>query len=249
MSSRAKLISFIDIPAFSDDVRGFVMDFLYFRDVTKLILMDKEHYLSLGIDLEKGKLCFKITVYNNDFNYTLSSFGTDCESVAIKEYQVFKNYLSSTTFITKLIDTSDGKKVVIDWNQVYLTHHIRVASCIYRRYAFCPVDESTSRIDHEVIQFPSEVRALGIFRIHFYEGIIPVEPGERKAHVWHNEIEHLLNYSDESGKLKKYMIIYQNLVIRYGKQSENGKRLILKNKRSCRRLVPRQITIIHREII
>lgn len=202
--SQTRILSFINIHCFSDDIRLLILDYLYFRGITKLSNEYANYYLRLGVGLESDKLCMQMTVYDHTSSYVLSSFGINLEGKAIKEYNFLKEYIPTLR--------------LMNWDQVFMNSIGKIPGFHHRRYAFCPKDESTIMIQLKII--------AGYFiEIHLYS-IHKIETKRIakciRTHItWKSEFVHHSPFSEKSEEHKKQIINYQKLVSEHGNNWKN----------------------------
>lgn len=204
-SIQTQILELIHIPSFSDDVRLIILDYVHFRNVTKFKEGGVYYYFRLGVSLEDDKLCLQISIYKNNFYRMISSFGIQCEEKAIQEYNTL---LCSIPNFQSIYDN----KVFIcaaDDDYVY-----------YRRYAFCPSDESTI-----MIRLHAHRRELSVVNVtlYFMETIETQHYG-CSIHtniVWTAYGRHNRYYFENMEHLQPHMLVYQQLAIKHGKKLVN----------------------------
>lgn len=233
-SSQKEILAFIDIPKFSNDLRLLILDYMYIRAVTKLKDDLGHYYLHLNTGLIDNKLCLQITVSNDTLNYVISTFGTYCEEKAIREYDCLKMCISNIS--------------ITHWGQVFIdesssfwpksARYYRYSSCptgsdrsdtvIYRRYAFCPADGSTTMIQLRVND--SDWNNYWRIRLYF---IKDVEISRDDKHVridlnWKALLVHVPIVFPGDEERKQETINYQNLAVQHGQRVNNYKNLRLR---------------------
>lgn len=198
-SSQTKILSFINISCFSDDLRLIILDYIYFRCVTKIPDFP-EYYFRLNIVLENDKPQMQITVSNNTCCYVVSSFGLYCQEKAFIEYNRLINDISS-----------------IDFDQIFINVNKEVDHNIYCRYAYCPTDGSTIMIRMKFERGDSELR------LYFMDTHKTIRIGDclQTSITWKSHVEIIPYYVGQSEKLKKKIVPYQLLASQHGKQWKN----------------------------
>jgi hypothetical protein len=96
--NQKQILAFIDIPTFSDDVRGIILDYMHTKLISKVTLNGLPYFLLLGPYLVNNQLCLQIAAYDDTSYHMLSSFSFGCEPRAIKEYNTLKNDLVLNVF-------------------------------------------------------------------------------------------------------------------------------------------------------
>lgn len=134
-SLKTRILNTICIPSFSNDVRGLVMDYLYFRFATKIEYNGQTNWLGICPGLRRGKLCLFIVLQNATSRGVLSSFAIDCEEKALEKYTQFKGRLAHSTF---------HLEPPFDETLLSLTNY-----CLH---VFCPEDQSTIMLTIDYIE-------------------------------------------------------------------------------------------------
>lgn len=152
-SSLVKILSLIDIPKFSDDIRFMILDYIYPRRVTKLNLDGIVYLVRLGPVLERDKIYLQITAYYNDAEHVLSSFDTYCDKKAMNEY---KTLLRNISYIAPF-----------NWEPAFMTSlQPNSDFAFYSVYVFCLDDEST--VMFQITQKSRVLKGEHMYQLYFY---------------------------------------------------------------------------------
>lgn len=149
LTTQAKILAFIDISQFTDDLRLVIFDYMYARRVTYIAYDGGSYCLRLGPCIENGHCFLQINTHTENFDRVLSTFGTYCEQKAIYEYDIIRNDIISN--------------ISFDWMTCLFTKKdIEKHEIIYNLYAFCQDNQST-------IMFQVEQNTVfGIMLKHYY---------------------------------------------------------------------------------
>lgn len=132
MTTRTQILSFIEIPTFSDDIRGIVLDYMHSNCSADIVIGAITYKLSLRPGLEDNKLCLQVVVHGSTYSRVMSSFGPECEEKAIQEYTNRKNNTGYTSYYV---------------NDLIFNELPSEKTSYGRLYAFCPEDLSTIMIE------------------------------------------------------------------------------------------------------
>jgi hypothetical protein len=153
-STQTRILSLIDIPQFSDDLRLVILDYMHPRYTVRVTLGGLLYWIRLGPSLKDNQLFLEIVAYNFGFSFILSTFGTYCQEKAINEYNYLINNISKIS--------------PFNWNQVFMTVYQQYDHLIsYSLYAFCPDDQST--ILFQIQQQKNERQNFPPCRLCFYQ--------------------------------------------------------------------------------
>lgn len=128
--NQKQLLSQVDIPKFSDDLRGIILNYMHFQETIKTTKDGKCCWLRLGPYLENNHIHLQLDAYDETVTHSLSSFREDCEAKAIHEYNKLKNNLHDV--------------IHLEWDRVFFRDTIASSlGTFYSRYVFCPSDQCT----------------------------------------------------------------------------------------------------------
>lgn len=141
-----QILSHLDIPNFSNDLRLIILDYTCFRKTTKITKHERTCWIRLGPHLINDQICLQMTFYTDTDSHILSSFGLYCEDSA-------KTYYN--TFVETLLSNVEHLTFDSLINQMMLGFY-------YNVYAFCPHDQSTV-----LIIIPAQLNSL-YPEVYFY---------------------------------------------------------------------------------
>lgn len=203
MSSETKILQFIDIPKFSNDLRLVILDYMYFRDVTKISNNNIPYWLRLGLHLEDDHLFFRITCHHPGFNRVLSSFGIYCEEKAIVEYNNLKNNIC--------------EKICFHWENIFTSCD---DSDYQRLYTYCFTNQSTIVIEAQ----EKTIRYMGGRQAKLYDlrlctiadAVFTQRDGDflKTSYRWNYREGYIQHNSLES--VRRNMRLYQQNAILHG---------------------------------
>lgn len=205
--NQAQILSLIDIPKFSDDLRLLILEYMHARRVTKFIWHDKIYWLRLTPYLEDNKLSLQIVAHNDKTNILLSTFGTYCDEKAIHEYNTLRDDMPSPIpleswdrALFRCVPKDDG---IIHSRYVF-----------YIRYVFCPDDGCT-------IMFLLKIRParnIEFSTYHTNTNITVIDDVKKCHETTHRWISgtHRCEYYSKIQAVEEFLQ-FHNLALSYGK--------------------------------
>lgn len=134
LATQAKILSFIDISQFTDDLRLVIFDYMYPRRVNYITQDEKSYCYRLGPHLQDNQLFLEIIAYTKNFSRVLSTFGTYCEQKAIHEYESLRKDISNNISFN----------ISFDWETCFFTRRVFGNNMVFHHlYAFCLDNQST----------------------------------------------------------------------------------------------------------
>lgn len=195
-TNQTQILSLINIPIFSDDLRLMISDYVYFRDGTQITQKGETCWIRLGPHLVDDKICLQILFYTKTESHVVASFGVYCVKEAISYY----NDYVKTIKITKLLKSLNWLDVI---NRMMKEQY-------YIFYAFCPTDLSTIRIS-----VPTE-NYQDISRVEFISSTetSTYEDSTMWLTIYSTDCEH-----KNAKNIIEYLDIYYKMASRHGMQS------------------------------
>lgn len=208
-TNKLRILDMIDISKFTNDLRNIILQYMYFDETTKIATNSHFLWISLHPSLSDDQICLQITVSEDNSENSqrvISSFGTDYEEKAMKEYKNLANGLSGQSY-------HKGEEIQIHSSDTYTNN--------YRLYAFCPHDQSTIMIqlENKVHPWRCELRLFKVMRI----STEIVNNCRRTDLRWQSGLLHKNPKAVRVDILTKHMSKYCRMASSYGEDWEKYK--------------------------